>query len=367
MIAFRPRFWSSLFVSFLLRPTGALHGSVRVSSDHAGILRSEIIPTDVVNGNGIGKGTIAVLVKAHDPRSPELHEFESILLPSLHRYVKFQTALTVMYEGDLLLTEAATELLRDHDFIHPLQFVNVTDFFFPTPLETSTLLTGTDVRMRGFGMGYRKMCEFWAAHAHNLPELSQFRYLWRLDTDSQLTSPVSDDVYSVMNTNAAVFGYLLLQDALPEACRGLQNSTEAFYAANPQWAPTSQLAGIFLSSFEARKCPHWNTNFQVMDLDFFRNNRAYNEYTQHLANTLEGFVRYRWGDHIVQTLFLLTQVSPRRTLCMQPWVSGYLHQGASPNCKPDSHEPELCAFRNMSQNAALRSGKHYATVNSAAS
>lgn len=344
-----PWLWVRVWLLWLLGTSAVpLHtesGAVQVMTDHAGAMirrdssvsvsnQQTVQPTSKAPGN---QGTIAVLVKAENRM---LWELQFLLVPSLVHNVRFETPITIMYEGDRQLVEDAARQLQGHSLLRPLRFVDVSDFFKPSQEEIA-MLGGADVRMRDFGMGYRKMCEFWAVHAQTLPALTPYRYLWRLDTDSKLTEPVVTNLYGVMNTHNSVYGYMLLQEALPEACQGLQEATQAFYKADPHLAPVTPDAQTFLESFEARKCPHWNTNFQLMDLDFFRGSQVYGQYTKHLAEDLHGFVKYRWGDHIVQTLSVLMQVPPRRTLCMQPWVSGYLHQGKGPNCNPHRQEPEL--------------------------
>lgn len=324
-------------LAFLSTSATSLHrdDSVQVYGDHVGIMRheprqsSQMLPT----------GTVAVLVKA---TKKDLEELQTMLMSSLISNVRFQTAVTIMFEGDRRLVEAATLPLQGHSLLHPVQLVDVSKYFAPTKDEVA-MLAGPDTRMLdlGFGMGYRKMCEFWAVHVHTLPALAPYQYLWRLDTDSRLTEAVTSNLYQAMKSHDSVFGYLLLQDANPLACQGLQHATEAFYAANPQFSVVSPEAEMFLKTYEERRCPHWNTNFQLMDLDFFRGSDTYASHMAYLSEAAHGFVKYRWGDHIVQTLSVLLQVPPTRTLCMQAWVPGYVHQGAEPNCDPKLLEPPL--------------------------
>lgn len=322
---------------------------VHVSLDHAGVIHQDAGAKASSWHRKAGNGTIAVLVKTE---SRSLWELRFLLVPSLIRNIHFQTPVTIMFEGDRQLVEDATEKLRGHSLLQPLNFVDVTVLFTPSEDEAA-MLAGPDVRMKDYDMGYRKMCEFWAAHVHTLPALTQYRYIWRLDTDSSITEPVFVDLYQVMQVRDSVYGYLLLQKALPEACQGLQKATESFYEAHPEFDAVSTDAETLLHNFEARRCPHWNTNFQLMDLDFFRRSHVYRQYVKHLSENVHGFVKYRWGDHIVQTLAVLLQVPPHGTLCMQPWVPGYVHQNKTPNCDARIYEPALVGEVATPSHAAL--------------
>jgi hypothetical protein len=282
-------------------------------------------------------------VKAH---KRFLHDLEFVLIPSLLSQIHFETAVTILFDGDLKLVFSAANKLQGHKLFWPLHFVNISHFLAPSQDEVS-MLKGADVRMRASGMPVRKLYEFWAVHAHMLPELSRYRYLWRLETDTNITKPVAENVYDVMSTHDSVVGYLLLQKANKEACQGLQRATQDFYKIDSTFTPVSSDADIFLQSFEQRDCPHWRSNFQLMDLNFFRMSKTYTNYTMYLQRKVHGFVKYRWGTHLVQTLSVLLEVPPQRTLCLRPWIQGFKNRFHDPICQVGVSEPKLVEMNEL--------------------
>eukprot|EP00746_Dinoflagellata_sp_MGD_P038704 gnl/MRDRNA2_/MRDRNA2_19310_c0_seq1.p1 gnl/MRDRNA2_/MRDRNA2_19310_c0~~gnl/MRDRNA2_/MRDRNA2_19310_c0_seq1.p1 ORF type:complete len:424 (+),score=41.30 gnl/MRDRNA2_/MRDRNA2_19310_c0_seq1:180-1451(+) len=286
---------------------------------------NNVTATNVTNAttSTTRKGTIAVLVKTTS--KSDMRELRSILLPSVVKHVHFSTPVTILYEGNERdLERMITDNFQTNGNLSYL-LVNVTKFFLFTKEEFESKQNG------GVTMGYRKMCEFWAVHVHFLPALASFHYLWRLDTDSELLADVTMNLYDVMRSRGALFGYGVEAVDAIRYCRGIQASSEYFfYHKNPQWAPRSYGARKFLRRFEGMSCPMMNTNFLLMDLDYFRGSAAYNAYVQYLKPNI---TRFRWGDHIVQTLFLRTQEPPDRLLCMKQWVAGYRHQGIPITCE----------------------------------
>merc|ERR1712194_746211 len=96
--------------------------------------------------------------------------------------------------------------------------------------------------------------------------------------------------------------------------------------------------------YEVWRCPAWSSHFQLVDLQFFRSSRPYHSYMDSIRPQI---VSHGWGDDIIQSLFLRTDLHSKdipytaaeRILCMQRWVPGYKHKGEGVTEGCDHHWP----------------------------
>jgi len=272
-------------------------------------------------------GTITVLINTRSPQ--DMEELRTICLPSLEKHLAFEITVTILYEGPNVA--ALQGMLNQYEKPTKLtfSFVDVTRYW-----EVSA----DDLNMQRNSrscpnsvMGYQKMCEFWTVHVQHVPELFGYRYIWRLDGDSILTQPVNTSLFDIMRAENLIYGFGIYAGDNAACCGGLAARLSAFYKQHPQWAPApeNKAAWDFISTFESKGCPLWNTNFMLMDLKWFRESEAYNAFVK---TVVPGIMEHRWGDHIIQTIFLKTHVARSRYACMKPWVPGYSHQGGDLNC-----------------------------------
>jgi hypothetical protein len=254
-------------------------------------------------------GTIALLVNSSDPA--EMAALEDNLVPSLLRFLKFRTPAMVFYSGPQAPVQSATIQLR----LNPLMSLSLVDVTTRVEQFAKKHVVKHVVPNRARW----KLAEFWAMHMHLLPELQKFRYMWHLSPRSVLLSDVTANLYEVMHQKKARVGYRMLKHSKPDSCAGLPAAAGQFFENNAVWAPSTIPTRAFLEMYQEAKCPLWSSDFEIMDLDYFRNSEAYGPYVRYLADR-GGFAKYGWGEHVVQTLFLGTQAGPERLLCMTPWV-----------------------------------------------
>mmetsp|Transcript_91504 Transcript_91504/g.144574 ORF Transcript_91504/g.144574 Transcript_91504/m.144574 type:complete len:441 (+) Transcript_91504:1-1323(+) len=255
-----------------------------------------------------GLGLIALLVNSSDP--VEMYHLEMDLVPSLVRFLKFRTPVSILFSGPYDPAEDATIKLR----LNPKISLSLVDVTLRVEQFAKDHIANTASRRRNW-----KLSEFWAMHVHLLPELQHYRYVWHLAPGSSLMADVTTNLYEVMQQHHAAVGYRLLKTSKPEACSGIQSTVRKFFEANKQWAPKTLQKRAFLEMYEEAKCPLWSNDFEIVDLDYLRGNEAYSAYVSYLANE-GGFAKHGWGEHIVQTVFVGTQENPERMLCMTPWV-----------------------------------------------
>jgi len=145
-----------------------------------------------------------------------------------------------------------------------------------------------------FGVGYRKMVWFWTFGVLADARLGGYRYLWRLDTDSELLAPLRVDLFEQLATQRRVLGYHCWTYESPPVARGFTAAAgEAAAAAgalpsawagySPQGASADAPAGMLYN------------NFMVIDLAHF-GFAARPAAARVLVPLLPGVLAHRWGD-----------------------------------------------------------------------
>jgi hypothetical protein len=138
-----------------------------------------------------------------------------------------------------------------------------------------------------FSIGYRHMCRMYSGDLFKMSFLKKYRYLWRLDTDSYILNEINYNVFDKLHENNAVYGYINIQKDHP-------NATLDFYESL-QKVIKNDLGEDYIFPDEEKNKVYY-TNFEVLDLNFFRSARYLSIY-ESIDKTL-GFYNRRWGDHI---------------------------------------------------------------------
>jgi len=267
-------------------------------------------------------GAVVVMVNSDD--DAEMGSLEDVLVPSLLTSLRFRTPVIILHHGPRGPADDATFKLRLNPSISGLSLVDVTlrvDHFARQDAQKHSEKYGHSISVLQQGKNW-KMDQFWALHAHFLPELQKFHYAWRLSPNASFTGDVTTDLYEVMQKQQAALGYRLLRNQHHEACSGLHSATKEFFEENRVYTPKARDASAFFDMYEQAECPLWTSDFQIVDLDYLRRNEGYEDYVKYMAD-IGGFARYGWGVPSVQAVFLTTQEKPERVLCMTPWVPSY--------------------------------------------
>lgn len=260
-------------------------------------------------------GTIVLLMDADD--QAEMEDFEKLLVPSLVSSVKFRTPVTVLYSGSAEAADDATIKLHLNPSLKPIMLVDVTQRVEHYAKEHSKFASEKQ------GKNW-KMNEFWLMHAHMLPELQYFHYAWKLSPKANIVNDVKTDLYEVMQEQKAALGYRLLRSDHEKlsSCGSLQSAAQMFFRERAEYTPRTVMGQSFLDMYEQAQCPLWSSDFQLVNLDYLRNNEAYADYASFLADT-GGFAKHEWGVPAAQAIFMATQAEPEKLLCMTPWVPVY--------------------------------------------
>jgi hypothetical protein len=144
---------------------------------------------------------------------------------------------------------------------------------------------------KGFSIGYRHMCRFFSGEIFNLDYLKKYKYIWRLDTDSFILDEINYNVFSRMDQNDSIYGYINIQNDHEALVKNLwENSLDYFKSI-----------GNFEFFFNQRN-KHFRkvfyTNFEIFKTSWFRDEQ-YQSFYKYIDKTA-GIYKYRWGDHVIR-------------------------------------------------------------------
>lgn len=149
-----------------------------------------------------------------------------------------------------------------------------------------------------FPIGYCHMCRFMSGLIFQHPAVKDYRYLWRLDTDSFLLDKIDYDVFELMKKNDYIYGYICILKDEADAVTGLWETTKKYMEEN-------NIKPMFLNKFISNGAwdrSFYYTNFEISKIDFWRSDEALS-YFNYLDKT-GGIYKHRWGDHVIRLLTL---------------------------------------------------------------
>ena len=171
------------------------------------------------------------------------------------------------------------------------------------------------------------------------PAVRKFRYLWKMDSDSYLREDVTEDVFVTLQQYGGSFGYLEVARDGADTGIGLKEAVAQF-ATHLSSRPILRYGEpTFSSDGPGQNFSSWtgvhmyNGHSEVSDMRLFRSVH-YRQYWSFLDGT-GGFLRSRWGDHIVRTAYLSLFVPESKILCMRAFIPGFRHAGTPPYCLDD--------------------------------
>jgi hypothetical protein len=185
----------------------------------------------------------------------------------------------MLFHEASLTEEARGDIARSAKF--PVKFAELK-FTDPSP--------PVDIGASIFKMGYRHMCHFFADDIFHRPELAEFDYYMRLDTDSFILSPVKTDLFECMESKSAVYGYITEDVDSPECSAGLWPLAEKF--TRESGLETRKA----VSEIPEPRC--YYTNFEICDLAWFRRSPWRDFFAA--VDKANGIYTTRWGDHIIR-------------------------------------------------------------------
>lgn len=134
-----------------------------------------------------------------------------------------------------------------------------------------------------FTVGYKHMCHFWAIDLFDY--LTQYQYIVRIDEDVIVKS-FHPDLMKTIISNQIKFAVPYMCNFLddPNVIVGLEKLLED-YCVEKEISTKTKFQNIFAP----------NTNFMILDLEYFRNHKIIQGFLQEVENS-SGIYSNRWGD-----------------------------------------------------------------------
>lgn len=144
----------------------------------------------------------------------------------------------------------------------------------------------------GFSIGYRHMCRFFSGSIFNHPIIEKYKYLWRLDTDSFILSPIKYNVFQKLIDNNSIYGYINIQHDHPGTVKNL-------WEISQQYFQNINKDHIFKQpEINFHKNRVFYTNFETFNIEWFKS-QDYQNYFNFIDRSA-GIYQYRWGDHSIR-------------------------------------------------------------------
>lgn len=224
---------------------------------------------------------------------------KSISLLIDNYYTKYPCDIICFYEQDFPETELSllkNNLQNISIYFEPIEF-KIPEYSEKILTQIPEYFAHPDFpNALGFSIGYRHMCRFFAGEIFKQSRLSKYKYLWRLDTDSFILSPISYNVFDRLNYKKAVYGYINIQNDHPGVVHNLwELSSNYFKQINKDH--------IFKSNIiESHRNRVFYTNFEIFDMEWFKKDDYQNYYN--FIDSTGGIYMHRWGDHSIRYIAL---------------------------------------------------------------
>ncbi|KAI0934140.1 hypothetical protein AcW1_005758 [Taiwanofungus camphoratus] len=153
----------------------------------------------------------------------------------------------------------------------------------------------------GGSVPYRNMCRFNSGFFFRHELLAKYKYYWRIEPDVTFFCDLDYDPFLVMQNEKKVYGFTVSLYEYPATIPTLWGAVKDFIAENPDLvSPDNAMNFISDDGGENYNNCHFWSNFEIGDLDFWRN-EAYMKFFEYL-DSRGGFYYERWGDAPVHSI-----------------------------------------------------------------
>ncbi|MCP8717454.1 MAG: hypothetical protein M5E90_08535 [Asgard group archaeon] len=158
---------------------------------------------------------------------------------------------------------------------------------------------------------YHNMCRFYLGQFYNVPELSKYKYYWRIEPQVKFFTSIDYDVFKYMEDTGKIYGFTINLYDIEESIKTLWPETLTYLNENDNYKyidPNGSFQWLLEDLQNPKKnqvangystCHFWS-NFEIGDMDFFRS-EAYNNWFKYLDSTGK-FYYERWGDAPVHSI-----------------------------------------------------------------
>lgn len=155
----------------------------------------------------------------------------------------------------------------------------------------------------GSSESYRHMCRFNSLFFYKHPIMDEYQYYWRVEPHVKFHCDI-EDPFKFLRENKKKYGFTISMRELPNTIESLWETTRLYFKslAKNYFDVSNNNLLKFISDDDGESynlCHYW-TNFEVANLDIYRN-ELYEGYVQHLDKA-GGFFYERWGDAPIHSI-----------------------------------------------------------------
>jgi hypothetical protein len=177
-----------------------------------------------------------------------------------------------------------------------------------------TFATRTAKWIGGYSIGWRHMANFFAMTMHNHPALKNYKWVWRLDSDSFLVGRVYTDPFHFMVSAGLKHAFMTTGTDETLFTQNLEQLLEQYVSAH-KVNPTI-LQGQWGRMF-------FTTHGEITDLDWWRYNEDVNKWLKTISAS-GGIYMHRWSDAVIRFLAIVLHMEMQHLLQIQ--FLPYWHQ-----------------------------------------
>lgn len=162
----------------------------------------------------------------------------------------------------------------------------------------------------GSSESYRHMCRFNSLYFYKHPIMEEYQYYWRVEPHVKFACDIIEDPFTFLRVNNKKYGFTISMKELPNTIETLWKTTKLYFQKlEKNYFSSSNDDGIendnllkFISDDggESYNLCHYWTNFEIANLDIYRND-IYEGYVDHLDHS-GGFFYERWGDAPIHSI-----------------------------------------------------------------
>lgn len=167
--------------------------------------------------------------------------------------------------------------MKQNIFFQNIKF-NIPQFFSDQNINVPTYMITHNGSQR-WPIGYRHMCRFWSGSFLENEIIKKYDYIWRMDSDAYITSPITFDVFLNMYNNNTDYAYSSICHDEHEVCEGLYEFSEKYFKNNV---------------FKWNRYLMYTTHVEIFNIKRFQQSDYINFFNA-IDNTT-GFYIKRWGD-----------------------------------------------------------------------
>lgn len=159
-------------------------------------------------------------------------------------------------------------------------------------------------------IAYKRMCAFWFAGFLDVPEIQDYRYVFRLDDDSCITSEIKYDIFKDLQSRGTHYAFRELFSDPDYVVNGLIAFVDEYVKLNGINATHPKLYHHVSRLSQKAFVPSFSTNFEIIDTIRFRA-ADISDFSNYVLASDMIFHR-RWGDaplRVMQALLFLERDS----------------------------------------------------------